>query len=73
MKLSEMGKDMKIKQSPLPLQSMGNFFRKKALHGGTNVFGLIDGGTFRIVANAQITQGGEGGGEKLTLQIGDCI
>ena len=59
MKLSEMGKDMKIKQSPLPLQSMGNFFRKKALHGGTNVFGQIYGGIFYMETNDQIMQMGK--------------
>ena len=36
---------------------MGNFFRKKALHGGTNFFGQIYGGTFYMGTNDQIMQG----------------
>ena len=40
-----MGKDIKIKHS------------LKALHGGTNVFGQIDGGMFYMVTDDQIMQG----------------
>ena len=40
MKLIEMGKDMKIQHSvsSAPYKVWRNFFRKKGLHGGTNVF-----------------------------------
>ena len=38
---------------------MGNFFRKKALHGGTNVFGQIYGGIFYMETNDQIMQMGK--------------
>ena len=46
---------------PLPLQSMGNFFRKKALPGEANVFGQIYvGGCFKFIGtNDQIMQGGK--------------
>ena len=43
--------------SPLPLQSMGELFCKKALHGGTNFFGQIYGGIFHMRTNGQIMQG----------------
>ena len=45
MKLSELGKDTKIKHgvSSPPYKIWGNLFRKKALHGGTNVFEQIYG------------------------------
>ena len=44
MKLLEMGKDMKIKHSDNKV--WGNFFRKKALHEGTNFFLQIYRGLF---------------------------
>ena len=69
MKLLEMGKYMKIKHSVFshPYKVWGNIFRKKSLHGGTNVFGKIYGGGVNMGTNDQIMQGSE----KLTLQIVD--
>ena len=60
MKLLEMGKDIKIQHSvsSLPYKVRGNFFCKKALHGGANVLGQIYGGMFYMGTNAQIMQEG---------------
>ena len=41
-----------------PYKVWENFFRKKALHGGTNFLGQIYGRVFHTVANNQIMQGG---------------
>ena len=56
MKLLEMGNDIKIKHSvsSLSYNVWGNFFRKKALHGGTNVLRQIYGGMFYMGTNGQI-------------------
>ena len=56
MKLLEMGKDMKIKHSvsSLSYNVWGNFFRKKALHGGTNVLWQMYGEMFYMGTNGQI-------------------
>ena len=44
--------------SPLPTYRVwGEFFCKKALHGGTSVFGQIQGEMFYVVTNDQIMQG----------------
>ena len=55
-----MGKGMKIKDSLLsPYKEWGNFVRKKALYGGTNFFGQINGGMmFYMGTNDRIMQGG---------------
>ena len=56
-----MGKDLKIKHSVSfpPYRVWGNFFHKKALHGGTNFFGAkFCGGMFYIGTNYPIMQGG---------------
>ena len=45
--------------SPLPYKVWGNFFRKKALHGETNVFEKIYGRKFYIRTNDQIMKGGK--------------
>ena len=46
--LLEMAKDLKIKHSVSspPYKVLGNFFHKKALHGGTNVLEKFCGGCF---------------------------
>ena len=53
-----MGKDIKIKNSVSspPYKVWENYFRKKALHGLTNVFRRIYGGMFYMEANDQIMQ-----------------
>ena len=53
--------------SPPPRKVWGNFFRKKALHGGTNFWGEIHKGMFHMGTNDQIIQGGE----KLRVKIAD--
>ena len=55
-----MGKDLKIKHSvsSSSYKVWGNFFHKKALHGGTNFFWQIFGGIFYMGTNDQIMQGG---------------
>ena len=58
-----MGKDLKIKgsvSSP-PYEVWGNFFLKKALHGGTKLLGQILEGMFYMGTNDQIMQGGNSG------------
>ena len=52
---------MKIKHSVSSpsYKIWGNFFRKKALHGGTNVFAQIYGEMFHVGTNDQIMQRGE--------------
>ena len=58
--LLEMGKDLKKKHSVSlsPYKVWGNFFHKKALHEGTNIFGQIFlGGMFYMGTNNQIMQG----------------
>ena len=42
--------------SPIPLQSMGDFFHKEALHGETNFFGQIFWGMFYMGTNDQTLQ-----------------
>ena len=56
MKLLEMGKDMKIKHSVYSpsYKVWGNFFLKKTLNEGTNVFEQIYGGMFYMGTNDQI-------------------
>ena len=49
---------MKIKRLLSPIQSMGNVFRGKALHGGAKFFDEIFWGMFYIGTNDQIMQGG---------------
>ena len=53
-----MEKDIKIKNSvsSTPYKIWENYFRKKALHGLTNVFRQIYGGMFYMEANDQIMQ-----------------
>ena len=51
MKFLEMGKDMKIKHS------VSSPLRKKALHGGTSIFGQNYGEMFYVGTNDQIMQG----------------
>ena len=60
MKLLEMGKDMKIKHSVYSpsYKVWGNFFLKKTLNEGTNVFEQIYGGMFYMGTNDQIIQWG---------------
>ena len=50
---------MKIKHSvsSLPDKVWGNFFRKKALHGGANVFGKFYGGCFRWELMIRVSKG----------------
>ena len=58
MKHLEMGKDMKIKHSvSSPPYEVWGDFRKKALHGGTNVLLQIYGAMFYMGTNNQIMQG----------------
>ena len=65
MKLLEIGKDMKIKQSvsyPSPVYPKvwgGDFFLEKALHEGTNDFGQFIWALFYMGSNDQIIQGEE--------------
>ena len=64
MKLVEMKTDMRIKHSvsSTSYKVWENFFCKKVLHGGTNVFGQIYGrvgGLFYMQTNDQIMQRGK--------------
>ena len=61
MKHLQMGKGMKIKHSVSspPYKVWINFFRKKALHGGTNFLWQIYGAMFYMGTNDQIMQGGK--------------
>ena len=54
--LLEMGKDLKIKHSVSSphCKVWRNFFHKKALHGGANLFEQILGGLFYMGTNDQI-------------------
>ena len=50
-----MGKDLKIKHSVSSSNKIWeNFFRRKALHGGTNFFGQISERMFYMGTNNQI-------------------
>ena len=62
-KLLGMGKDMEMQHSVSspPYKVQGNFFCKKALHGGTNVLDQIYGGMFYMGTNDHILQGGVNG------------
>ena len=53
------GSDGKAQCLLSPLQSMGEPFPKKALHGEINLFGQVFQGMFYIGTNYQIMQGGE--------------
>ena len=68
MKLLEMGNDMKIKHSvsSLSYNVWGNFFRKKALHGGTNVCGKFMGECFIW---RQMVRSCKGGGELMVKRF----
>ena len=59
--LLEMGKVLKIKHSVSspPYKLQGNFFLKKALHGGPNFFGQIFWGMLYMGISDQIMQGGK--------------
>ena len=57
--LLEIGIDLKIKHSVSspPCKVWGNFFHKKALHGGANFFGQFFFEMFYMGTNDQIMQG----------------